>query len=200
MKANDIIKYLGILGGSVVLYIMSQKNKIIEANSEKEYFERYDGLFKLHALINGLPEWRWLKAIAKQESDLGRDSRTKNGQVSYDKLSYGLMQIAVGTGSPMEMQLKGLGDKRLTELSEPEKLYIKSKLNDPNVSIQKGAELVSYLYRKYSNPEKVFLAYNQGEKNTDMGKNYTHPNGQYAQKIFEHLEWINSQENKYKEV
>lgn len=193
---NPIIKYLGMVAGGVIGFILIQKNKIKEADEEHEYFQRYDGLFRLHALLNGIPNWRWLKAIAKQESDLGRDARTSQGRVSYDGLSYGLMQIAAGTGSAKEIEIKGY-PKRLTEISEPEKLLIKSELNDPNISIDKAAKLVAYLYRKYGNKDKVFLAYNQGEQNTDRGKNYTHPNGQYAILINKHLNWIEQKEREY---
>ena len=200
MDSNKLLKILAMIGVSVGAFILAQKSKISEADEPREYFERYDGLFRLHALLNGLPDWRWLKAISKQESDLGRDPRTSNGEISSDGFSYGIMQIAPGKGSNQEMQLKGFGDKDLKEMSIPEQLYVKSKLNDPNFSIKKGAELVSYLFRKYGDAEKVFLAYNQGEKNTDNGKNYTHPNGQYANKIFDHLDWIKRQEQKYMEV
>lgn len=164
-------------------FIGLQIKKIKDAKSAKEKFFMYDDLFQLHSLINRVPEWRWLKAIAKQESDLGQNSLVKNGEVSYDGKSYGLMQIAEGLGSPKEIELKGKGGK--------------TALNDPNYSIEKAAKLVGYLWNKYQNSYKVFLAYNQGEKNTDKGANYTHPNGQYADLILKHLKWIDAKEKEY---
>lgn len=196
----DKLKYLKffVAGlGSLLAFIFIQKQRIKNAKTEQDFFTRYDGLFKFHSLVNGLPDWRWLKAIAKQESSLGQDPRTSKGLVSYDGLSYGLMQIAPGTGSPKEIEIKGFGNKTLKEMSEPEKLLVQSKLNDPNVSIDKAARLVGYLWAKYGDKDKVFLAYNQGEKNTDRGKNYSHPNGQYAKLINDHLEWIKRKEKQY---
>jgi len=160
---------------------------IKQAKTAKEKFYFYDDLFKKHAQINGIP-WEWLKAIAKQESDLGLDKRVLSGQVSQDGLSYGLMQIASGVGSVQEKQIKG-------NLSEFE-------LNKPEVSISIAAKLVGYLNRKYNgDKDKVFLAYNQGEKNTDAGKdytvNYSADKISYKEKIKKHLAWIANKDKEY---
>lgn len=157
---------LGILGIIYGLFFMSKS----EASENVKEVDKYDYLFKKYA--DGYP-WQWLKAIAKQESDLGRDPRTSKGQVSYDGLSWGLMQIAEGKGSKKEIEIKGFGG--------PE------KLNDAEYSVKTASKLVKYLYNKYGDKDKVFLAYNQGEQNTDMGKDYT---VQYPQKINKWLDQI----------
>lgn len=165
----------------IPLFFIYVGNKIMNAKSAKEKFLMYDDLFKLWGGINGVP-WRWLKAIAKQESDLGQNERVKNNEVSYDGLSYGLMQIVEGNGSPRERLLKGNGGKEA--------------LNDPSYSIKIAAKLVKYLMIKYNYDEnKVFLAYNQGEINTDKGKDYT--NG-YNLKVIKWLKWIDQKEKEYK--
>lgn len=160
---------------------------IKQAKTSKEKFYFYDDLFKKHAQINGIP-WQWLKAIAKQESDLGLDKRVLNGEVSYDGLSYGIMQIATGVGSEQEKKIKGNPTRE--------------ELNNPETSISIAAKLVGYLYRKYKGDKnKVFLAYNQGEKNTDNGKDYTTKYAadgvSYKEKIKKHLAWIENKEKEY---
>jgi len=174
------------LFGAPFIFIMYQKNKIANAKTSREKFYRYDDLFKYYASQNGFP-WRWLKAISKQESDLGDDKRVRNNEVSYDGKSYGIMQIAEGLGSEKEKALKGYGGR--------------DKLNDPAYSIDKAAQLVGYLNSKYKgNKDKVFLAYNQGENNTDRGKRYDldhTPNG-YPEQINKWLDWISQKEEEYK--
>jgi soluble lytic murein transglycosylase-like protein len=74
------------------------------------------------------------------------------------------MQIAPGTGSTREIELKSINGRNATP----------DELNDPEISIELGAKLLGYLWDKYDGDEKkVSLAYNQGEKNTDRGKDYT---------------------------
>lgn len=184
MGKGTIYLIAGLLILGPLGFYFWQRQKIMNAKNEREKFYAYDDLFKHFA--KGYP-WRWLKAIAKQESDLGQNSRVKNGAVSYDGLSWGLMQIAENVGSPKEIQIKGNAGP--------------DKLNDPVYSIQKASELVFYLNQKYGgDARKVFLAYNQGEKNTDRGKDYTvnYNNGRsYADLIFKHLAWIEKMEVLY---
>lgn len=148
-------------------------------NSEKNY-NQYDGLFQYYGGVRGVP-WEWIKAIAKVESDLGNNPLVKSGKASYDGLSYGLMQIAEGVGSPKEILLKGHGGRE--------------KLNNPDYSIEKASDLLGYLNVKYhGDMDKVFLAYNQGERNTDNGKDYTtkyHPDGvSYKERVKKALKWV----------
>tara|TARA_R110000803_G_scaffold5670_1_gene18714 strand:+ start:9052 stop:9612 length:561 start_codon:yes stop_codon:yes gene_type:complete len=181
LEKNKVFIFIGILLFPIA-FVLWQKRKIAMAKTEKEKFVRYDSLFKLYA--NGRFPWRWLKAIAKQESDLGENRLVRNGQVSSDGKSFGLMQIAEGLGSPTEIALKGFGGQE--------------KLNDPDYSIQKASELVNFLNDKFRGDEfKVFLGYNQGEVNTMRGRDFTkqHNNGRsYADLILKHLDWIDRKE------
>lgn len=135
-----------------------------------------DQLFIDAAEKHGVQNWLWLKAIAKQESDLGENPRVKSGGVSYDGKSWGLMQIAPLIGSAKEIQIKG-----------PLNIV---KLNDPEYSIDRAAMLVKYLQDKYhGDVRRIFRAYNQGERNEDAGKDYTlnHTKGGYDNAVLKHL-------------
>lgn len=143
----------------VVTLLLTGLFFVNEKYSDVNESERYDGLFKIMAAKYNIPDWRWLKAIAIAESDLGRDKRIVNGETSRDGKSWGVMQIAPDIGSEKEITLKG-----------PKNIPL---LNLPEYNIEIGAKLVGYLWGKYQDKDKVFLAYNQGERNTDLGKNYT---------------------------
>lgn len=143
-------------------------------------FVRFDDLFIKYSNLYNIP-YRWLKAISLQESSLGENERVKRGEVSYDGLSYGLMQIAEGVGSPKEIELKGFGGREA--------------LNNPEYSIEKASKLLGYLNKKYvGDTRKIFLAYNQGERNTDNNKDYT---DQYDTRIDNWLTHISEKENEY---
>ena len=178
---------LALLGLGFLIMGTKKIYDIRQAKDQKEKFFFYDELFKKYGDLENFP-WKWLKAIAKQESDLGLDKRVIGGQVSGDGLSYGLMQIAEGVGSSQEIAIKGYGGRE--------------KLNDAEYSVKIAAKLISYLNRKYAgNPDKVFLAYNQGEKNTDAGKdfttNYSPDKVSYKEKIKKWLTWIDQKEREY---
>ena len=129
--------------------------------------DKYDDMFMLAGLKF---DWMWLKAISQAESRIGRDPRVRKGEVSRDKLSRGLMQIAVGKGSPKEIELKGFASP--------------DKQNDPWWQIQTATKLLNYLYERFDGEMiKVIRSYNQGERNTAKGKNYTHPNGKYYERV-----------------
>ena len=166
---------IAMFGGYKVM--TTSLNRISLEN--KEFFTKYDDLFKLYS---GSVPWKWIKAVAIKESDNGQDPLVKAGKASSDGLSYGIMQIAELKGSAVEISIKGNGGPSLN--------------NIPDYSIQKGAELLNYLYLKYNGDmKKVFLAYNQGEKNTDNGKDYT--NG-YAESVIEILNAIKAKEKQWK--
>lgn len=130
--------------------------------------DQFDDLFiKYGTMYSVRPEM--LKTISMIESDLGQDYRVKAGQTSGDGKSWGIMQIAPRIGSPKEIELKGVN-------TTPE------MLNDPETSVMLAAKLLGYLSKKYQGDEfKTVIAYNQGEKNTDKGKDYT--NGYYDKYI-----------------
>lgn len=143
-------------GGDKVEMNISPKAPLIDYN--ENFYTRYDNAFKFYASLEGF-DWRMLKAIAIRESSLGQDPRVLEGKVSFDGLSYGLMQIAEGKGSQKEIEIKGFGGAL--------------SLNNPEYSIEVASRLVGYLNQKYGDPRTVFLAYNQGEKNTDNEKDFS---------------------------
>ena len=125
--------------------------------------DSFDYLFELNAARFGVPAYV-LKTIASIESDIGQDSRVLRGDTSGDSKSWGIMQIAPGLGSNKEIQLKSINRKNATP----------GQLNNPEISIMIGARLLGYLWKKYNgNEDLVSLAYNQGEKNTDNGRDFT---------------------------
>lgn len=169
---SGLLILLGVLG-------MTRKS----LNSDRGYNHPLDPLFIAAAKKHGVNNWLWLKAIAKQESDLGNDPRVKSGQVSYDGKSYGLMQIAPGIGSANEILIKG-----------PKNI---GNLNIDEYSIDKAAMLVRYLQDKYNGDiRRIFRAYNQGERNEDLGKDYTvkYTPGGYDNAVIKHLERFEREE------
>jgi len=127
-------------------------------------FTRWDALFKKYGAQYGVPP-KWLKAICIVESALGTNERVALGlkypayekSVSYDNLSYGLMQLTVATANDME---KG------THFVD---------LNDPEKAVRIGAKFVAWVMKQFPNepastlPEKVFKSYNQGVAGTKKG-------------------------------
>lgn len=111
-------------------------------------WNRLDARFKFHAAMNNLPPegWKWLKAIALIESDLGRNARVKAGLVSYDGLSWGLMQLTMPTANDYE------------KVTVPD-------LNNEEINLRIAAKHFSRLYRKFQVMEHAVKAYNQGEGN-----------------------------------
>ena len=155
---NNLI-YL-IIG--IGVFILSTKN-LLDISLGDSSRDSFDELFKLNGARYGVPPYV-LKTIASIESDIAQDSRVKRGATSGDGKSWGIMQIAPGLGSEKEIELKSINGKNAT----PE------QLNDPKISIMLGARLLGYLWKKYNgNEKKVSLAYNQGERNTDRGIDYT---------------------------
>lgn len=122
---------------------------------------RFDGMFRQWGTIYGV-DWTWLKAIALNESDLGRvdsvasgisDPQDTENSVSSDGLSWGLMQVTIKTA-------RGL-DSEATEV----------KLNNPGYSIELAALYISQLQAQFSRAdirwkEWVIKSYNQGPGNT----------------------------------
>lgn len=122
---------------------------------------RFDSLFKKYGEKHKVP-WQWLKAIALNESDLGRERSVKRGlekpydiegSKSFDGLSWGLMQVTIRTAREL--------DPTATEV----------KLNNPEYSINLGAMYISKVSRYFSTldpryTEWVIKSYNQGPGNT----------------------------------
>lgn len=145
-----------ILGALAAFLIAGKAAAGASAEGEEtvDDWNRYDALFKKYASRYGLP-WEWLKAIALNESDLGRDPLVVNHQLSRDGKSKGLMQLTLPTAQDYKP------DVTLDEL------------DDPELSVDLAAQYLAYLYRRYAgDPQKVIMSYNQGQGNTDAGKTY----------------------------
>ena len=122
-----MILELGI--GSLMLYNYFNSQN---ANSQNPEWTRFDALFEKYALKYQVPS-SWLKAIALNESDLGRAKSVavgiKNpenieGSKSSDGKSWGLMQVTLATARAL--------DPSATQ----------AKLNNPEYSIDLGARVV----------------------------------------------------------
>jgi soluble lytic murein transglycosylase-like protein len=162
-----------ILGLAAFAIFIFSIGGIVQDNNEliEPYFIKYDDLFYSYAKKYGL-DWRWLKAIAMNESDLGRAASVKKGLLnpndiqgskSSDGLSWGLMQVTIRTARDL--------DKSATEV----------KLNNPAYSVDLAARLLKNLKTQFnpSDPrymEWVIKSYNQGAGNTKKeiasGKGY----------------------------
>lgn len=117
-------------------------------------FYQYDEMFKRAGLKYAIP-WRWLKAIAMNESSLGKDWRVRLGQVSSDGKSYGLMQVTLATGEDLDPDVTA------------------EKLNDPEYSVNLAAKYLKQLALMFNGDrESIVMSYNQGPGNTRNGKTY----------------------------
>lgn len=117
-------------------------------------FEKYDDLFKKYGNQFDVP-WRWLKAIAMNESSLGLNPLVAAGQVSSDGLSYGLMQLTLTTAADM---MSGVTS---------------DDLNNPETSVMLAARYVRHLMNLFHDDKrKTIMSYNQGPGNTQKGKEY----------------------------
>jgi soluble lytic murein transglycosylase-like protein len=137
-----VIEYL-VAGAA--LYAYSKRDAIAsEGLAILPAFEKYDALFKRNGKIHGVP-WRWLKAIAMNESSLGLNPRVLAGLVSSDGLSYGLMQVTLTTAR--ELRPGTTADD----------------LNDPEISIGLSAKYVRRMMDRFGGDrEKTIRAYNGG--------------------------------------
>ena len=141
-----------------VLFVGVQEVKTQKQGPE---FYQFDNLFINAAKKYGV-NWRWLKAIAMNESSLGQAPSVKKGLLnpsdvqsskSSDGLSWGIMQVTLKTAKSM--------DPKATEV----------KLNDPIYSVDLAAKYISQLKAYYSQTDPRFIewivkSYNQGPGNT----------------------------------
>lgn len=165
---------LGILG----LTLFGFKTEIMETVETKlDSWRQYDSLFMLYSpgRIGGVDGWKILKAIALNESDLGKYPSVAlgiqtpydvEGSKSQDGKSWGIMQMTLPTAKDL--------DPTASEV----------KLNNPEYSIRLSGQYVKWL-TKYFSPldvrylEYVVKSYNQGPGNTlkeIAGKNQGYAN------------------------
>lgn len=123
---------------------------------------KYDSLFKKYAARDGL-DWTWLKAIAMNESSLGRaksvmigekNPNDTEGSKSFDGLSWGLMQVTLNTGRDY--------DKTITP----------QKLNNAEYSVDIASRFLKSLTKQFPTPDARYIewiikSYNQGAGNTN---------------------------------
>lgn len=131
-----------ILIGAFILYKGASVTGIIE----DDMIKTYDNLFKKYGEQYKI-DWKMLKAICMNESNLGQNSRVKNGQVSYDGLSWGIMQLTLTTANDFES----------TTINS---------LNNPEFSIRVATKFLSSLSKQFSGDTRsIVMAYNQGAGN-----------------------------------
>lgn len=146
--------------------IFSQKQAISETIEEHlDSWTQYDALFKKYGTKYSVP-WQWLKAIALNESDLGKAKSVARGLAvptdiegskSSDGKSWGLMQVTLTTARDL--------DPTATQV----------KLNNPEYSVGLAAQYVQKMSKRFAQidlryTEWVIKSYNQGPGNTDKEK------------------------------
>ncbi len=136
----------------------------------QENWNRWDYYFKLSGEKHGI-DWKWLKAIAMNESSLGTNksvaigiANPKNisGSASSDGKSWGLTQMTIKTAKDLDL------------------LVTPTKLNDPIYSIELTAQYLSQLKKMFSTTnlryvEWVIRSYNAGP--TAIKKQIEKPTG-----------------------
>lgn len=151
---------LMLAAGAVALFVFGGKEVVEKINNDRAW-TRFDALFKKYGTVYGV-DWKWLKAIAMNESSLGQvasvargiaNPNDVEGSKSYDGLSWGLMQVTIKTAQGMD------------PAATPQ------KLNNPEYSIKLGAQYVKQLKSMFSvlelrYTEWVIKSYNQGPGNT----------------------------------
>jgi hypothetical protein len=122
--------------------------EIESAMSPGDLMKRWDPLVTAAARKFGVSE-KWIRAVMRMESG-GRTSLVEGQPIISPAGAMGLMQVMPGTYDEMRVQY-GLG-------ADP---------YDPHDNIFAGAAYLSFLYRKYGNPQ-MFAAYNDGPGNLEQ--------------------------------
>ena len=154
--------YLILIGA--IIAMGSQSDKIQETIEEKlDSWTEYDSLFKKYGAEYNI-DWRWLKAICLNESNLGKaksvmigleNPRDIENSKSSDGKSWGLMQVTVPTAKDFDLAANS------------------EKLNNPDYSVKIASKYLAWVKKQFSayvnNPnylEYVIKSYNQGVTNT----------------------------------
>jgi len=157
-----------LLAGAVGLTLYKGNDVMDAIGPSLPSWNRYDALFKKYATQNNLPPnaWKWMKAIAIGESNLGDHPLVKAGNWSSDGLSKGIMQLTVATANdygkwfgPNEL------NKKHSTFNQVSYDTVANYLNDSELSIRIATQHFSRIYRKFNNLEHSVKAYNQGEGN-----------------------------------
>lgn len=152
-----------LIGSIAIGGVLLTRNEGMEPT---DTFTRFDELFKKYGRLKDVP-WRWLKAIAKVESQLGEYRSVKRGLASPDDiegsksddgLSWGLMQVTL----KLAKELRPGTTER--------------DLNNPEISVQLAATYTrQHMNRWPNNREYIIRAYNGGPGflNTARGRTDT---------------------------
>ena len=141
MFLDEIIKFIESLFGQ------SSSNIVSKTSAAPKEFDRLDSVFKATATKYGL-DWKMLKAIALNESTLGKNERVRQGLISYDNLSWGLMQFTVKTAMDFD------------------KTASATKLKDEKYSIDLAGQYFRMLSTMFKgNVRDMVMSYNHGQGN-----------------------------------
>lgn len=182
-----MFQYKWLLLGLPAIFLLKPKSAGA-AVSENLSTQKYDALFKKYGLKYGV-NWHWLKAIAMNESNLGRAPSVaeglKNpfnieGSKSSDGLSWGLMQVTIKTAKSL--------DPTATEV----------KLNNPEYSIDLASKLTAQHMKMFNSKDKryvesVIKSYNQGPTHTKNEMNGVNSNPTWKLHVNEY--WARFQRN-----
>lgn len=152
-----------LLGSALVLLVVKGAEKVEGIKmSMSDNWTKFDALFQKYAREFNV-DWRYLKAIAMNESSLGSVASVARGLAmpgdvegskSQDSKSWGLMQVTLGTAKDYDSSATA------------------EKLNNPDYSIRLAARYLAYLQGRFNMLEVRWLewvikSYNQGPGNTD---------------------------------
>ena len=173
-----------IFFGAIAFLILSYKGGTVLADmsvQNDDGFYKWDALFKRYGKQYGVP-WRWIKAIAWNESSLGtarsvalglREPSNIEGSKSFDGKSWGLMQTTLATAREIQ--------PNVTEID----------LNNPETSIRIGTAILARLIKRFGidDRESVVRAYNGGPgfMKTVQGRTITPV---YYSRFVDHIEQI----------
>lgn len=162
MSKNSLI----IFGMVLVAIFWGRKAMASGAMLDPEW-TKFDGLFKKYGRSYSIP-WRWLKAIALNESNLGRAKSVVRGfavpsdiegSKSSDGKSWGLMQTTIPTSRDFESSVTAID------------------LNNPETSVRIAAKYIKTLINRFgiADKESIVRAYNGGPgfKKTTLGQTLT---------------------------
>jgi soluble lytic murein transglycosylase-like protein len=157
-----ILAALGLGGLFLTKTAQSAAESVVETvETHLDFWTQFDALFQNYGARWGV-DWTWLKAIALNESDLGRaksvarglaDPTDVPGSTSSDGKSWGLMQVTLTTARDL--------DASASEI----------KLNNPDYSVNLAAKYISQLKSQFNQFDPRFMeyvvkSYNQGPGNT----------------------------------
>ncbi len=157
------MNWLIILAGAFLL-VGGTAGAAVVYNVEVTEWTRFDSSFQAIASSYGI-DWKWLKAFALNESDLGRNSLVANGQTSTDGLSWGLMQVTLKTA---------LGFDPAASI---DKL---ANLNPADYSIDLASQLIVQNMNSFDNSDPRFTEYVVKAYNAGAGTVKKEINGTYT--------------------